>query len=161
MNKDIARGVVLLKAWPDECQALFNMQQSTTKSIFDMPEVRLQFSNFLKSFEVDWTWLQIIDGKVANCNKLCIEMEYFKSQFFLGVRLNEAKNEVQHLTEVLDVSALLASKGAEFSTFGMFELILTDLKKRKQHRKLFQIAKNLITSVERSDGSDEGKLPEK
>merc|ERR1711976_560749 len=110
------------------------MQQSPTKSIFDMPEVRLQFSNFLKSFEVDWTWLQIIDG----------------------VRLNEAKNEVQHLTEVLDVSAaLLASKGAEFSTFGMFELILTDLKKRKQHRKLFQIAKNLITSVERSDSSDE------
>ena len=78
----------------------------------------------------------------------------------LGVRLNEAKNEVQHLTEVLDVSALLASKGAEFSTFGMFELILTDLKKRKQHRKLFQIAKNLITSVERSDSSDEGEIPE-
>ena len=158
MNRDIARGVVLLKAWPDECQALFNLQQSPTKSIFDMPEVRLQFSNFLKSFEVDWTWLQIIDGKVAI--KCVLKWNTLKVNFFLGVRLNEAKNEVQHLTEVLDVSALLASKGAEFSTFGMFELILTDLKKRKQHRKLFQIAKNLITSVERSDSSDEGEIPE-
>ena len=77
-------------------------------------------------------------------------------KIFLGIRLNEVKNEVQYLQEVLDVSALLASKGAEPDTLQMFELILTDLKKRKQHKKLFQIARNLLDSL-RLEGNIKNK----
>ena len=70
------------------------------------------------------------------------------------------KNEVQYLQEVLDVSALLASKGAEPDTLQMFELILTDLKKRKQHKKLFQIARNLLDSL-RLEGNIKNKEGDK
>ena len=63
---------------------------------------------------------------------------------------------MQYLQEVLDVSALLASKGAEPDTLQMFELILTDLKKRKQHKKLFQIARNLLDSL-RLEGNIKNK----
>ena len=38
----------------------------------------------------------------------------------------------------------------------MFELILTDLKKRKQHKKLFQIAQNLIDSLDGDNKNDGG-----
>ena len=92
--------------------------------------------------------------------KHCVHIERYKYEkvleFLLGIRLNEAKNEVQYLKEVLDVSALLASKEAEFDTLDMFELILTDLKKRKQHKKLLQIAQNLIDSLERNNKNDGG-----
>ena len=81
-----------------------------------------------------------------------MKMKYF----FLGIRLNEVKNEVQYLQEVLDVSALLASKEAELDTLEMFELILTDLKKRKQHKKLLQIAKNLLDSLEGNNKNNGG-----
>ena len=81
-------------------------------------------------------------------------------KIFLGIRLNEVKNEVQYLQEVLDVSALLASKGAEPDTLQMFELILTDLKKRKQHKKLFQIARNLLDSL-RLEGNIKNKEGDK
>lgn len=63
---------------------------------------------------------------------------------------------MQYLKEVLDVSALLASKEAELDTLEMFELILTDLKKRKQHKKLFQIAQNLIDSLDGDNKNDGG-----
>ena len=63
---------------------------------------------------------------------------------------------MQHLQEVLDVSALLASKEAELDTLEMFELILTDLKKRKQHKKLLQIAKNLLGSLEGNNKNNGG-----
>ena len=63
---------------------------------------------------------------------------------------------MQYLQEVLDVSALLASKGAELDTLEMFELILTDLKKRKQHKKLFQITRNLLDSL-RLEGNIKNK----
>lgn len=63
----------------------------------------------------------------------------------------EAENEFRYLTEVLDLSAKFASKNADVQSFGMFEVILTDLKKRKQYSKLFEIAQNLLHSVGEED----------
>ena len=70
MNEDIAKAVLLLQTWPEECKALFEIQQSTYKSVFDLPEVRIQFTNFLQDFPVDFTLLQIIDGKNYILNAL-------------------------------------------------------------------------------------------
>ena len=63
MNEDIAKAVLLLQTWPEECKALLEIQQSTSKSVFDLPEVRIQFTNFLQDFPVDFSLLQMIDGK--------------------------------------------------------------------------------------------------
>ena len=155
MNEDIAKAVLLLQTWPEECKALFEIQQSTSKSVFDLPEVRIQFTNFLQDFPVDFSLLQMIDGKTFKSTYLNV-IKNENEIFFLGIRLNEVKNEVQYLQEVLDVSALLASKGAEPDTLQMFEHILTDLKKRKQHKKLFQIARNLLDSL-RLEGNIKNK----
>ena len=68
MNEDIAKAVLLLQTWPEECKALFEIQQSTSKSVFDLPEVRIQFTNFLQDFPVDFSLLQMIDGKSTHSN---------------------------------------------------------------------------------------------
>ena len=63
MNEDIAKAVLLLQTWPEECKALFEIQQSVSKSVFDLPDVRIQFTNFLQDFPVDFSLLKMIDGK--------------------------------------------------------------------------------------------------
>ena len=68
MNEDIAKAVLLLQTWPEECKALLEIQQSTSKSVFDLPEVRIQFTNFLQDFPVDFSLLQMIDGKSTYLN---------------------------------------------------------------------------------------------
>ena len=55
------------------------------------------------------------------------------------------------------MAALLASKGAETQMLGMYVVILTDLKKRKQHQKLMKIAQNLIDSMEQNDNGGKTK----
>ena len=68
MNEDIAKAVLLLQTWPEESKALFEIQQSTSKSVFDLQEVRIQFTNFLQDFPVDFSLLQMIDGKNTYLN---------------------------------------------------------------------------------------------
>ena len=134
MNENVARAVLLLQSWPDECLTLFKMQQSPTKSIFTLPEIRDQFLCLIQSFPKtdDVTLIQEIDS----------------------IEIVEAENEFRYLTEVLDVATKIASKNADVQTFGMFEAILTDLKKRKQYFKLFEIAQNLLNGVEEKDQTE-------
>jgi len=138
MNENVARAVLLLQSWPDECLTLFKMQQSPTKSIFTLPEIRDQFLCLIQSFPKtdDVTLIQEIDS----------------------IEIVEAENEFRYLTEVLDVATKIASKNADVQTFGMFEAILTDLKKRKQYFKLFEIAQNLLNGVEEKDQTKESVM---
>ena len=64
LNENVAKTVVLLQSWPDECLALFRMQQSPTKSIFTLPEIRDQFFTFIQSFPAtDATLIDEINSK--------------------------------------------------------------------------------------------------
>lgn len=63
MDQDIVRAILLLQSWPEECLALFNLQQSPSKSILAMPEVRDQFEKFLQHFTADLSLLQTFKGK--------------------------------------------------------------------------------------------------
>eukprot|EP00093_Oithona_nana_P003479 03479.XXX_75720_76970_1 [CDS] Oithona nana genome sequencing. len=135
MNENVAKAVLLLQSWPDECLTLFKMQQSPTKSIFTLPEIRDQFLSLIHSFPT------------ADVVTLIQEID--------RIEIAEAGNEFRYLTEVLDVASKIASKNADVQTFAMFEAILTDLKKRKQHFKLFEIAQNLLNGVQEKDKTEE------
>lgn len=134
MNENVAKAVLLLQSWPDECLTLFKMQQSPTKSIFTLPEIRDQFLSLIHSFPT------------ADVVTLIQEID--------RIEIAEAGNEFRYLTEVLDVASKIASKNADVQTFAMFEAILTDLKKRKQHFKLFEIAQNLLNGVQEKDKTE-------
>ena len=64
MNQDIAKAILLLQSWPDECLSLFKIQQSPSKSLFTMSEIRDQFCIFLQSFPVDLTLLHMVESKI-------------------------------------------------------------------------------------------------
>ena len=77
----------------------------------------------------------------------------FQNSILLGLEIQRPDTKLRYLNEVLDVAALVVSKEAETQMLGMFLVILTDLKKRKQPDKLMKISQNLLESIDQNNNN--------